>query len=204
MANSTLRLHRKFHPSTDETPHRVAGAGVGRTYYLIKLGNTYDTSWTGFDLLIWTTIELQLGIICACAPSMRAFIRHYVKASLSRISASRTTHSRSPSHSRGLSESHASASHRERKSRVLNKEEEIDLQALKKNDSWADEPGEDVTIGLGEALAQPSEAARLYGSRSPGGELERGGDKGLVRWNSEASQQISLAISKAHGPHSPV
>lgn len=56
----------------------VAGAGVGRTYYLIKLGKTYDTSWVGFDLLVWTIIELQLGIICACAPSLRAFFRRYL------------------------------------------------------------------------------------------------------------------------------
>ena len=56
----------------------VAGAGVGRTYYLIKLGRIYDTSWTGFDLLVWTIVEMQLGIICACAPSLRAFFRRYL------------------------------------------------------------------------------------------------------------------------------
>ncbi|GAB7336224.1 hypothetical protein MBLNU13_g08991t2 [Cladosporium sp. NU13] len=71
----------------------VAGAGVGRTYYLIKLGNTYDTSWTGFDLLVWTIIEMQLGIICACAPSLRAFFRRYLSDRI-RMSLTRSYQSR--------------------------------------------------------------------------------------------------------------
>ncbi|KAF2720942.1 hypothetical protein K431DRAFT_247912 [Polychaeton citri CBS 116435] len=56
----------------------VAGAGIARTYFLIRLGSTYDTSWTGFDLFTWSLIECQLAIICACAPSLRAFVKNYL------------------------------------------------------------------------------------------------------------------------------
>lgn len=33
-------------------------------------------------LLIWTTVELNLGIICACAPALKTFFTHYNIASL--------------------------------------------------------------------------------------------------------------------------
>ena len=57
----------------------VAGAGVGRTYYLWAINHSYDTSWTGFNLFAWSMVECQLGMICACAPSLRAFFRHYFR-----------------------------------------------------------------------------------------------------------------------------
>ncbi|GAB7366365.1 hypothetical protein MBLNU230_g8164t1 [Neophaeotheca triangularis] len=56
----------------------VAGAGIARTYYLTEMGTNPDTSWIGFDLFIWSIVECQLGIICACAPSLRAFLRKYL------------------------------------------------------------------------------------------------------------------------------
>ncbi|KAF2773743.1 hypothetical protein EJ03DRAFT_286011, partial [Teratosphaeria nubilosa] len=49
----------------------VAGAGIARTYYLWKINHNYDTSWTGFDLFVWSLLETHGAIICACAPSMR-------------------------------------------------------------------------------------------------------------------------------------
>lgn len=60
----------------------VTGCGVARTYYLWKSINTYDASWTGFELLAWTVVECQLGLICACAPSLRAFFRRYLRDSI--------------------------------------------------------------------------------------------------------------------------
>lgn len=97
----------------------VAGAGVGRTYYLIKLGNNYDTSWTGFDLLVWATVELQLGLICACAPSLRAFFRRYLSGALPRIFGSSQNNIRDPS------EIHHSTSDRSARDKVLN---DIDVE----------------------------------------------------------------------------
>lgn len=112
----------------------VAGAGVGRTCYLIKLGKTYDTSWTGFNLLVWTIIEMQLGIICACAPSMRAFFRRYLS---DRIRKSLTLSSRNK-RSRGTndSKSHSTNPQRSCQSRNRDKEPEaIDMQVLTAHDS---------------------------------------------------------------------
>jgi hypothetical protein len=38
-------------------------------------------SWAGFNICVWTIIELQLGIICACAPCLRTFYRCYFSES---------------------------------------------------------------------------------------------------------------------------
>jgi hypothetical protein len=35
-------------------------------------------SWNIFDLLVWAQLELQLGIMCASAPSLRVFFRRYL------------------------------------------------------------------------------------------------------------------------------
>lgn len=66
------------------THHSVTGAGIARTYYLWRINHTFDTSWTGFTLYVWSIVELHLAIICACAPSLRAFFRHYLRDTLKR------------------------------------------------------------------------------------------------------------------------
>lgn len=35
-------------------------------------------SWNIFDLFLWAQLELQLGIMCAAAPSLRVFFRRYL------------------------------------------------------------------------------------------------------------------------------
>jgi hypothetical protein len=40
-------------------------------------------SWNIFDLLVWAQVELQLGIMCASAPSLRVFFRRYLGNSAS-------------------------------------------------------------------------------------------------------------------------
>lgn len=35
-------------------------------------------SWNIYDLFIWAQLELQLGIMCAAAPSLRVFFRRYL------------------------------------------------------------------------------------------------------------------------------
>jgi hypothetical protein len=42
-----------------------------------------DASRTFFNLIVWAQLELQLGIMCASAPSLRSFFRRYLGGSLS-------------------------------------------------------------------------------------------------------------------------
>jgi len=55
----------------------VTGVGVARTYYLWKIKHDVDLSWVGYDLYACSIVECQLGIICTCAPFLRAVLRKY-------------------------------------------------------------------------------------------------------------------------------
>jgi hypothetical protein len=99
---------------------------------LYQLGTTptYDTSWIGFDLLVWTTIELQLGIICACAPSLRALFQRYLSTMFSRNSSndrSRTTDHSNDHHQQ--SDSHQK-DHRSKSLDPFDTTTSIDMQTL--------------------------------------------------------------------------
>ena len=73
----------------------VVGAGAARTYYLSKLGTHYDITWIGFDVFIWSVLEVQLAIICACAPALRVLFREYLKDPISRAMQTASSLSRS-------------------------------------------------------------------------------------------------------------
>lgn len=45
---------------------------------VLAIGHASDVSWDIFDLFVWAQVELQLGIMCASAPSLRVFIRRYL------------------------------------------------------------------------------------------------------------------------------
>jgi hypothetical protein len=173
----------------------VAGAGIGRTYYLIKLGNTYDTSWTGFDLLIWTIIELQLGIICACAPSLRAFFRRYVSEALRKSFASSKNKSRS-----GTRDGTQNSTVGQRGCQPPGPDKELQVLTRLSTDS---ERG-----GQAEAPARSMSPAYTYQSREVKGGYSR---TEPVRWDSNdrgapwpTTQDISEAIMRAQSTHSTV
>ena len=73
----------------------VVAAGAIRTYYLTKLGYDYDITWLGYDVFVWATLELQLAIMCACAPALRVLFRHYLRDPLSRAMQTASSRSRS-------------------------------------------------------------------------------------------------------------
>ncbi|KAF2212394.1 hypothetical protein CERZMDRAFT_97669 [Cercospora zeae-maydis SCOH1-5] len=62
----------------------AVGAGTARTYYLERLGLHWDMTWSGFDVLVWPQLELQLAIICASASALRAMFRRYRSSSTTR------------------------------------------------------------------------------------------------------------------------
>jgi len=46
-------------------------------YYVVEL--TYDVTWEGFHLWIWTAVEVHLGVICGCIPCLKALFGAYGK-----------------------------------------------------------------------------------------------------------------------------
>jgi hypothetical protein len=176
----------------------VAGAGIGRTYYLIKLGKTYDTSWTGYDLLVWTIIELQLGIICACAPSLRAFFRRYLSDRLRRSLNS----SRNKRGSRSDTQNSASVQ-RSYQSRIRDNEPEaIDMQVLTAQSSPC------ISREPSEGPIRSASPVYTYRPRNGSEDCHR---TEPVRWNSNGrstpwptEKDIESAIWKAQSIRSPV
>ena len=50
----------------------VCVAGILRTFWTHHVVyETYDVTWEGFQLWIWTAVEANLGIICGCIPTLR-------------------------------------------------------------------------------------------------------------------------------------
>jgi len=54
----------------------VITAGCIRIYWLhYILQETYDVTWYGFELWIWTPVEVQLGIMCGCVPWLKPLFK---------------------------------------------------------------------------------------------------------------------------------
>ncbi|KAK3901702.1 hypothetical protein C8A05DRAFT_16148 [Staphylotrichum tortipilum] len=53
----------------------VVAAAVIRIYYLdMVLRQTYDVTWEGSHLWLWTAVEANLGIICGCVPWLKSLV----------------------------------------------------------------------------------------------------------------------------------
>ncbi|KAL5433010.1 hypothetical protein PMIN07_011401 [Paraphaeosphaeria minitans] len=52
--------------------------GVMRAYYAVSVYfTTYDVTWYAWYGWVWTALEAQLGVICACAPALKGFFMRY-------------------------------------------------------------------------------------------------------------------------------
>ncbi|KAK4097878.1 hypothetical protein N658DRAFT_433124 [Parathielavia hyrcaniae] len=56
----------------------VIVAGCVRAYWIhYVVQSTYDVTWWGSDLWMWTAVEVQLGIICGCVPWLRSLVKFW-------------------------------------------------------------------------------------------------------------------------------
>jgi len=46
---------------------------------------SYDVTWIGYDVYVWSGLETHLAIICASAPALRVFFRKYLSSPVSRM-----------------------------------------------------------------------------------------------------------------------
>lgn len=58
---------------------------------------SYDVTWVGWKLWIWTLLEVHVGVMCANAPALKAFFKQFLKIAKSsqRSTTSRSNGSRS-------------------------------------------------------------------------------------------------------------
>ncbi|PHH52846.1 hypothetical protein CFIMG_002317RA [Ceratocystis fimbriata CBS 114723] len=52
----------------------VTVMSVVRLHSLIKFANSHNTTWDQWEAALWSTIEINIGIICACMPSIRVVL----------------------------------------------------------------------------------------------------------------------------------
>lgn len=103
----------------------VTVVSILRLQTLVAFAKTRNPTWDQFGILTWSTIEINVGIICACMPSLRLILVHFFPrilgstrqgtSDLSRYyvkSASNTGNHRSRRHFG--TESHARSSNRDR------------------------------------------------------------------------------------------
>lgn len=56
----------------------VVFAGCIRIYWVHYVVNeTYDVTWYGFHLWLWTAIEVQLGLVCGCVPWLKSLFKFW-------------------------------------------------------------------------------------------------------------------------------
>ena len=58
-------------------------AGSLRLYYSIRTNRSYDATWVGVDLSTWEAVEMNLGIVCASAPCLKALVARVIPKFLS-------------------------------------------------------------------------------------------------------------------------
>ncbi|KAF2443184.1 hypothetical protein P171DRAFT_496523 [Karstenula rhodostoma CBS 690.94] len=59
--------------------------GVMRAYYAITVYyTTYDITWYAWYGWVWTALEAQLGVMCACAPALKGFFKRYFSLNTAR------------------------------------------------------------------------------------------------------------------------
>ncbi|KAJ4359917.1 uncharacterized protein N0V89_000476 [Didymosphaeria variabile] len=62
--------------------------GVMRAYYAVYVYYyTYDITWYAWYGWIWTALEAQLGVMCACAPALKGFFKKYFSLNSTRSGA---------------------------------------------------------------------------------------------------------------------
>ncbi|KAK5127286.1 hypothetical protein LTR08_004449 [Meristemomyces frigidus] len=82
----------------------VTIAGVIRTYFIWKsLMDSYDETWFAYPLWIAAAVEIDLAVICACAPAWKSLLQQPIQDFSSRVS-SKISSLRSPHNSRGTPE----------------------------------------------------------------------------------------------------
>jgi hypothetical protein len=53
----------------------IVVAGSFRAYWVhFVLFKTYDVTWEGFQIWVWTAVETNVGVICGCIPALKPLL----------------------------------------------------------------------------------------------------------------------------------
>ncbi|QSZ35268.1 hypothetical protein DSL72_008137 [Monilinia vaccinii-corymbosi] len=69
----------------------ACSASVMRLYETIHLSRTQDTTYDLLPILLWSIVEIDIGIVCGCLPIVPSFIKKFSKAPTSKDSSKKST-----------------------------------------------------------------------------------------------------------------
>ncbi|KAK4188901.1 hypothetical protein QBC35DRAFT_179944 [Podospora australis] len=75
----------------------VIGACLRLYYIWFVVEKTFDITWEGFHLWIWTAVEVHLGVICGCVPWLKSLVKFWKNGGSTGAGYSRSGHARSRS-----------------------------------------------------------------------------------------------------------
>ncbi|QDS72116.1 hypothetical protein FKW77_003736 [Venturia effusa] len=65
----------------------ICAAGAARAFYTWRsLVSSYDSTWESYGMFISAAIEINLGVICACVPTLRILFVKFANSAISAIS----------------------------------------------------------------------------------------------------------------------
>ena len=155
------------------------GAAIARTYLYYKMSYHYDFTWVAFDVYFWTMLEFGLGIICACAPSLRVFVKRYIGEPLSSARSGNSSglqwtgnkrHERSESQSeltRGVNESFSSGIVAKTSIQVSNVEKKAEERSMRTRPSPFDLTDNDKSMFAMATMTTVEQSPVSTGPKSP-------------------------------------
>ncbi|EOD52742.1 cfem domain-containing protein [Neofusicoccum parvum] len=83
----------------------VTIVSILRLQVLIEFGSTHNLTWDYTAVGYWSTIEIHVGIICACMPAMRSLLMHCIPKVMGQTTRDKSYGATSSALSHGLSSS---------------------------------------------------------------------------------------------------
>jgi hypothetical protein len=103
----------------------IVVAGSFRAYWIhFTLYETYDATWEGYNIWVWTAVETNVGVICGCIPALKPLLF----PARARQQAANSKYANGSNHSR-------------RKEKVTPVIEQVELDTRKLTDNVESRPG---------------------------------------------------------------
>lgn len=68
------KSHSLLTPALFFPPYSVTVISIVRLQSLITFANSTNATWNNLPVSLWSTIEINVGIICACMPTLRLLL----------------------------------------------------------------------------------------------------------------------------------
>src|ERR1700761_3120289 len=104
---------------------RVVVAGCVRTFYLSKAEGTQDKSWYVFDVYVASIAEMNIAIICACAPSLKSVTGQFFRDISSKSNSKESSRNDEKNETRFSSEKSNNLSTQDSTAPIINKRNSI-------------------------------------------------------------------------------